>query len=414
MTTFTLIFLITLAAGTGLQLWLSWRQARYVSAHQHQVPQAFAEQITPDQHRKAAHYTLAKLVAERWEILLGVAVLLIWTLGGALQQLDQFWAGITASALWQGTGLILSVSLISSLLALPLAIWQTFGTETQFGFNKSSPLQFAKDQGLELVLSLVIGLPLVLLLLSLMISAGSLWWFWAWFGLMGFMLLINWAFPIWIAPLFNTFKPLPAGSLHTRLEALLARCGFASDGIFVMDGSKRSAHGNAYFTGFGKHKRIVFYDTLLDGLNEDQIEAVLAHELGHFRCHHIRKRLVAMALFSLAGLALLGWLAEQSWFYTGLGVHQDSPALALMLFFLLMPVFTVFFSPLLSRSSRQHEFEADRFAAEQASAQALISGLVAMYRDNASTLTPDPWYSAFHHSHPPAPERIAHLQAVST
>ncbi len=414
MTTFTLIFLITLAAGTGLQLWLSWRQARYVTARQHQVPHAFAEHITPAQHLKAAHYTLTRLVSERCEILLSVGLLLAWTLGGLLQQLDQFWAGITSSALWQGTGLILSVTLISSLLALPLAIWQTFGIEAKFGFNHSNPLQFAKDQVLELVLSLVIGLPLILLILSLMTSAGSLWWLWAWFGLMGFMLLINWAFPIWIAPLFNTFRPLQADGLRTRLEALLTRCGFASDGIFVMDGSKRSAHGNAYFTGFGKHKRIVFYDTLLDGLSADQIEAVLAHELGHFKCHHIRKRLVAMALFSLAGLALLGWLAEQAWFYTGLGVSHASPALALILFFLMMPVFTVFFSPLMSRSSRKHEFEADRFAAEQTNAQALITGLVAMYRDNASTLTPDPWYSAFHHSHPPASVRIAHLQAVAT
>ncbi|MEL6710401.1 MAG: M48 family metallopeptidase [Pseudomonadota bacterium] len=414
MATFTLIFCITLAAGTGLQLWLSWRQGRHVAAHQHQVPQAFAEHITLDQHQKAARYTLAKLVSERWEILLGAGLLLVWTLGGLLQSLDQFWAGITSSALWQGTGLILSVTLIGSLLALPLAIWQTFGTETTFGFNNSTPLQFAKDQALELVLSLVIGLPLILLILSLMTSAGSLWWLWAWFGMMGFMLLINWAFPIWIAPLFNTFKPLQAESLRTRLETLLARCGFASDGIFVMDGSKRSAHGNAYFTGFGKHKRIVFYDTLLDGLSEDQVEAVLAHELGHFKCHHIRKRLVAMALFSLAGLALLGWLADQTWFYTGLGVDQASPALALILFFLMMPVFTIFFSPLMSRSSRKHEFEADQFAAEQTNAQALIDGLVAMYRDNASTLTPDPWYSAFHHSHPPAPVRIAHLQNLAT
>ena len=330
-----------------------------------------------------------------------------------LQQLDQLWTGIISSPLWQGAGLILSVTLISSLLSLPLAIWQTFGTEAKFGFNNSSPLQFAKDQALELALSLVIGLPLILLILSLMISAGNLWWLWAWFGLMGFMLLINWAFPIWIAPLFNTFKPLQADSLRNRLETLLTRCGFASDGIFVMDGSKRSTHGNAYFTGFGKHKRIVFYDTLLDGLSEDQIEAVLAHELGHFKCHHIRKRLIAMALFSLAGLALLGWLAEQTWFYTGLGINHSSPALALILFFLMMPVFTIFFSPLMSHSSRKHEFEADRFAARQTSAQALIAGLVAMYRDNASTLTPDPWYSAFHHSHPPAPMRIAHLQTLT-
>ena len=412
MITFSYIFLATLALGTVLQLWLTFRQARHVSEHQHQVPEAFAQHINLADHRKAADYTLAKLVLERWDIVFGVLLLLVWTFGGWLQELNLIWAGLTSSTFWQGTGLIVSILLIGSVLNIPMAIWGTFGVETRFGFNKSSPVQFAKDQGLELILSIVIGLPLIMLILSLMESAGAVWWIWAWFGWMGFTLFFTWAFPTWIAPLFNKFTPLSEGDLRNRLEALLTRCGFTSDGIFVMDGSKRSAHGNAYFTGFGKNKRIVFFDTLLDGLADDQVEAVLAHELGHFKRKHIQKRLLSMAAFSLAGLALLGWLAEQSWFYTGLGVTDQSPALALLLFMLMMPVFTVFFSPLMALSSRKHEFEADAFAAEQTDPQALITGLVAMYRDNASSLTPDPWYSAFHDSHPPAPVRIAHLQAL--
>ena len=412
MVTFSYIFLIALVLGTLLQLWLTWRQEKHVTQHQERVPEAFADQIDLPTHRKAARYTQAKLVLERWEIILGAVLLLGWTFGGGLQYLDQLWASWFTAPLWQGTGVILSVLLISTLLGLPTAIWQTFGVESRFGFNKSSPIQFAKDQALELVLSLVISTPLILLVLSLMQSAGSGWWLWAWGGWMGFTLLITWAFPIWIAPLFNKFKPLPTGELRTRLETLLTRCGFSSDGIFVMDGSKRSAHGNAYFTGFGKNKRIVFFDTLLDGLKNDQVEAVLAHELGHFKCQHIQKRLAAMALFSLAGLAVLGWLTEQTWFFNGLGVTHGSPALALLLFLLMMPVFTVFFSPLMALSSRKHEFEADAFAAQQTSAQSLINGLVAMYRDNASTLTPDPWYSTFHDSHPPAPLRIARLQSI--
>jgi STE24 endopeptidase len=413
MSTFSYFFLAALAIGTILQLWLTYRQSRHVSQHQHQVPIAFDGHISLAEHRKAASYTLAKLVLERWEIVLGVALLLLWTYGGWLQALNLIWASLTSSSLWQGTGLIVSILIISSLISLPMAIWTTFGVETRFGFNKSSPAQFAKDQGLELVLSIAIGLPLIMLILSLMESAGPGWWLWAWVGWMGFTLFFTWAFPTWIAPLFNKFTPLAEGDLRTRLETLLTHCGFTSDGIFVMDGSKRSAHGNAYFTGFGKNKRIVFFDTLLEGLQDEHVEAVLAHELGHFKRKHIQKRLITMAVFSLAGLALLGWLADQTWFYTSLGVTEPSPALALILFMLMMPVFTVFFSPLMSLSSRKHEFEADDFAAEQTNPQALIAGLVAMYRDNASSLTPDPWYSAFHDSHPPAPVRIAHLQTLA-
>jgi STE24 endopeptidase len=411
MENFTLIFLVVLAVGTLLQLWLAGRQAAYVIANRNQVPEAFAEKIALEDHQKAASYTLAKLGVERWELVISTALLLVWTLGGLLNYLNDFWLQFELSSLWQGTALILSVMLISTLFSLPLSIWQTFSIESRFGFNNNTPKQFAKDKLLELVISIALGLPLVLTVLWLMQSAGDYWWAWAWLVWMGFTLFITWAFPTWIAPLFNKFEPLDQGGLRSRLENLLQRCGFKSNGMFVMDGSKRSAHGNAYFTGFGKNKRIVFFDTLLKGLSEDQIEAVLAHELGHFKRKHVVKMLVGSSVLSLAGLALLGWLAQQAWFYSGLGVEQTSPALALLLFMLMMPVFMVFFSPLSSMLSRKHEFEADDYAAEQTHAQALIDGLVNMYRDNASTLTPDPLYSAFHHSHPPAPVRIAHLQA---
>ena len=411
METFTLVFLIALAAGTLLQLWLAGRQAAHVLANKHAVPDAFAGRISLEQHQTAASYTLARLGIERLRLVIGPLVLLIWTLGGMLSLLDAAWLSLQLSPLWQGTGLILSVLLIDMLIDLPLQIRSTFGVESRFGFNRSTPARFAKDKALELLLALLLGVPLLLAILWLMDSAGDYWWAWAWLVWMGFTLLISWAFPTWIAPLFNKFEPLADGELRARLEALLSRCGFRSNGMFVMDGSKRSAHGNAYFTGFGRNKRIVFFDTLLDGLKEEQVEAVLAHELGHFKRRHILKLLLTSAVLSLLGLALLGWLSQQTWFYSGLGVDRQSDALALMLFILMMPVFSVFFSPLMSAFSRRHEFEADDFAAEQTDAQALIDGLVAMYRDNASTLTPDPLYSAFHHSHPPAPVRIAHLSS---
>ena len=409
-----MIFLVVLAAGTLLQLWLTSRQAAHVIAHRGAVPPAFAESISLQDHQKAASYTLARLGIDRWKLVLGPTVLLVWTLGGLLAWLDRAWLELSLPPLWQGAALIISVLLIDMLVDLPLEVRSTFGVEARFGFNRSTPVRFVKDKMIELVLSISMGLPLLLVILWLMESAGSLWWAWAWVVWMGFTLLITWAFPTWIAPMFNKFEPLDRGELRTRLEKLLERCGFRSNGMFVMDGSKRSAHGNAYFTGFGENKRIVFFDTLLEGLNAEQVEAVLAHELGHYKRRHILKMLITSAIISLAGLALLGWLSQQAWFFSGLGVNRESDALALILFILMMPVFTVFFSPVLSAFSRKHEFEADDFAAEQTNAQALIEGLVSMYRDNASTLTPDPLYSAFHHSHPPAPERIAHLASKMT
>lgn len=414
MQTFTLIFILVLFAGTALQLWLNIRQARYVGVHRTSVPQAFNARISLAEHQTAADYTRARLGIERWKLLLGSVVLLVWTLGGLLGWLDGLWLQWGLSPLWQGALLILSVLLIDMLVDLPVELHSTFGVETRFGFNRSTAAQFAKDKALELGLSIALGLPLLLAMLWLMAGAGELWWAWAWLVWMGFTLLITWAFPTWLAPLFNKFTPLDKGDLRSRLENLLERCGFQSNGMFVMDGSKRSAHGNAYFTGFGKNKRIVFFDTLLEGLSDTQVEAVLAHELGHFKRKHILKMLLTNAAMSLAGLALLGWLAQQPWFYSGLGVERQSDALALILFILMMPVFTVFFSPLMSAFSRKHEFEADAFAAEQTNAQDLIDGLVNMYRDNASTLTPDPLYSAFYHSHPPASERIAHLASKLT
>jgi len=409
METFTSLFLLALVTGTLLQLWLTGRQSAHVIANRESVPAAFRGRISLQAHQKAAAYTLAKLGIERWRLATGPAVLLIWTLGGLLAWLDAAWLTLELPPLWQGALLVLSVLLIDMLIDLPLELWHTFGVETRFGFNRNTPARFAKDKLLGLGLAVLLGLPLLLAILWLMDGAGAYWWFWAWLVWMGFTLFVTWAFPTWIAPLFNRFEPLDQGTLRSRLEALLSRCGFKSNGMFVMDGSKRSAHGNAYFTGFGRNKRIVFFDTLLEGLDEEQIEAVLAHELGHFKRRHIVKMLLVSAGFSLAGLALLGWLSQQDWFYTGLGVERHSDALALVLFMLMMPVFTVFFAPLLAAFSRRHEFEADAFAAEQTNPQALIDGLVNMYRDNASTLTPDPLYSAFHDSHPPAPVRIAHL-----
>ena len=409
MHTFTLLFVIAALCGFALQLWLALRQATHISTHADQVPAAFTDSVPLTDHKKAADYSLAQLRVERWDLVISMLVLFAWTLGGGLNLLDEFLLGLGLDDLWQGVALIIGMVLIGTLIELPLSIWRTFGIETEFGFNRNTPAGFVKDKFLALLLTLVLGIPLIAVILWLMTSAGNLWWLWAWAVWMGFSLFVTWAYPIWIAPLFNKFEPLENATLRDRLESLLARCGFRSNGMFVMDGSRRSSHGNAYFTGFGTNKRIVFFDTLLKGLDDNEVEAVLAHELGHFKRRHITKGLVLSAIMALAGLALLGWLSQQTWFYSGLGADRIAPALALVLFMLVLPVFTLFVSPLMSRLSRRHEFEADDFAAEQTDARHLISGLVKMYRDNASTLTPDPVYSAFYHSHPPAAVRIAHL-----
>ena len=412
MTGFTLLFLLALISGLALEYWLIWRQSSYVKRHRQKVPDAFARKISLAEHQKAADYTLAKLSIEKIGMSVSALLLLIWTLGGGLDTLDRAWQATGWPMLWQGVGLIISLLLIGAILDLPISLWRTFGVEAKFGFNRTTGKRFVTDLLLQLGLMLLIGLPLVTLVLWLMEKAGGYWWFWVWLVWMSFILVISWAYPVIIAPMFNKFEPLQDDSLRDRLVALLERCGFSSDGMYVMDGSRRSAHGNAYFTGFGRNKRIVFFDTLLSGLASQEVEAVLAHELGHFKHKHVLKMMFATAVLSLLGLGLLGWLMSQPWFFTGLGVSRQTPALGLILFLLVIPVFTIFLTPVMSALSRRHEFQADAYAAANSSGSALINGLVKMYKDNASTLTPDPLYSAFHHSHPPASVRIAHLSSI--
>ncbi|MFZ1342657.1 M48 family metallopeptidase [Thiothrix eikelboomii] len=410
MQSFTLIFLVFLFASTVVQIWLSLRQKQAVQSHRSAVPAAFVDKVSLAEHQKAADYTLAKGRFGRLQIILGVLVLLAWTLGGGLDWLDQAWRSLGWGALWTGTAVILSMTLISSLIDLPSSLYSTFVLEERFGFNKTTFKTFLVDLLKGSALGLVIGVPLILFVLWLMESAGSAWWLYAWAGLTIFSLVMTWAYPKFIAPLFNKFQPLEEGEVASRIHALLERTGFNSQGVFVMDGSRRSAHGNAYFTGFGKNKRIVFFDTLLKHLTPSQIEAVLAHELGHFKRKHIVKGMVLSVLMTLIGFGVLAWLMREPWFYSSLGISEPSTYMALILFMIVSPVFTFFISPILARLSRKHEFEADEFAAQQSSATELIAALVGLYRENASTLTPDPLHSAFYDSHPPAAIRIAHLQ----
>lgn len=413
MQTFTTLFLVVLFAATLVQLYLSLRQQQHVSQHRDAVPAAFAGTISLAEHQKAADYTLAKGTVGRIDIVLSLVILLAWTLGGGLEWLDQQWRSLGWNELYTGTAVLMSLMLIGSLLDLPLSLYRTFVLEARFGFNKTTPATFIADLLKGAALMVVLGVPLIMLVLWLMASAGDYWWLYAWLALTAFSLLMTWAYPQFIAPLFNRFTPLPDGEVAERIHALLARTGFNSKGVFVMDGSRRSAHGNAYFTGFGKNKRIVFFDTLLEHLTPAQVEAVLAHELGHFKRKHIVKGMVLSMLLTLSGFALLAWLMQQDWFYSALGVSQPSTYMALVLFMLVSPAFTFFITPLMAWWSRRHEFEADAFAAEQSSSAELIAALVGLYRENASTLTPDPLHSAFYDSHPPAAIRIAHLQQQS-
>ncbi|CAK0769714.1 STE24 endopeptidase [Gammaproteobacteria bacterium] len=408
---FTLIFLTLLGLGTGFQYWLLWRQYHHVGACRDTVPGAFAEQVTPDEHRKAADYTRARLFPGAVGLAIEVVMVSLWTVGGGLEALDQLWLKGAFSPLVAGLGLLTSLAFVGGLVDLPLSLWRIFGIEARFGFNRTTLARFLIDLCLESVVFLILMLPLMAALLWLMARAGPLWWLAAWALWMAFMLLVSWLFPTLIAPLFNRFDPLPAGELRQRIEALLVRCGFSSRGIFVMDGSRRSGHGNAYFTGLGRAKRIVFFDTLMSALAPAELEAVLAHELGHFHHRHVQRRILGIALASLIGLAMLGWLAAQSWFFTALGVSRVSDALAVALFLLVVPVFTLWFQPLMAYWSRRQEFQADAFAVRHSDGPALIRALVRLYRDNANTLTPDPLYSACHDSHPPASIRISHLFA---
>jgi STE24 endopeptidase len=415
-TTLSLVFCAAVLASLLVQFWLATRQMRHVAQHREEVPSAFASTVSAQAHRKAADYALAKGRFGLLQQALGPAVLMGWTLLGGLDALNA-WVVDTAlpptGHLGYQIALVAAFALISGLIELPADWYATFHIEQRFGFNRMTPRMWVMDQLKGSAVGAAIGLPLIALVLWLMGAAGAAWWLWAWAAWMGFNLLLLVIYPTWIAPLFNTFTPLTDASLAQRVQALMQRCGFAAKGLFVMDGSRRSAHANAYFTGLGSSKRVVFYDTLLSRLSADEVEAVLAHELGPFKHRHVLKRIVAMFGLSLAGLALLGWLSAQQFFYVGLGVQPNlgvpNDALALLLFMLALPSFTFFLSPLMARSSRKHEFQADAYACQQADGRALASALLKLHEDNAATLTPDPLYVRFYYSHPPALERLAAL-----
>ena len=417
----SLLFATAVALQWLLRVWLVSRQVRHVATHRDAVPPAFAHRISLSAHQKAADYTLAKARVSLIDITLSAAVLLCWTLLGGLDWLNRWLLEFISPDLWQQLALLASFAVISALIELPLSLYQTFRLEQRFGFNQMTPGLWLADLLKSTLVGAIIGLPLAALILWLMGSTGPLWWLWAWGAWTAFNLLLMWIFPSFIAPLFNKFEPLADESLKSRVTRLMERCGFAAKGLFVMDGSRRSAHANAYFTGFGNSKRVVFFDTLLRQLSPGEVEAVLAHELGHFKHKHISKRMVLMFGVSLLGFALLGWLSQQLWFYTGLGVSvllgpnidvaADNNALALLLFMLAVPVFSFFVTPLMSAMSRRDEFEADAYAMQQADGAQLASALLKLYEDNASTLTPDPWYVSFYYSHPPAVDRLARMPA---
>jgi len=410
----TALFVLAVTLGAVLELWLLQRQRVTVARHRNAVPAPFADSISPAQHAKAADYTIAKVYAGRIGTVIDVLVLLGLTLGGGLATLDRWWRHTHLMQPWLGLAVIASVALLLQLIGLPLSLWRTFGIEARFGFNRTTPALYLADLAKSTALAVLLGGPLLLATLWLMQRAGQGWWLWA-FGLwLGMMLLMAWAWPAFIAPLFNRFAPLGDESLKARIEALLTRCGFASKGVFVVDSSRRSSHGNAYFTGIGRNKRIVFFDTLLERLQAPEVEAVLAHELGHFRLKHVRQRLLLSMATTFAGLALLGWLAARPEFYRALGVPEPSTHAALLLFMLVVPAFMFFVTPLGALWSRRHEFEADAFATRYASAAELATALVKLQRDNASTLTPDPVYAAFYYSHPPPLSRILRLRAQGT
>ena len=415
--TFTFLFILGLVLSVGTRYYLAGRHIRHIAEHRHQVPADFASKISLPEHHKAADYTMAKLRLGLFEIALSAAILIGFTLLGGLQYVHDLTLELLGPGTLQQISLLISISLITGIIDLPFSWYRQFTIEEKFGFNRMTPTLFFTDLIKGVLLGLAIGLPLLWVVLTLMAEAGEYWWVWTWFVWVGFNALMLWLFPTFIAPLFNKFKPLEDSPLKERIENLLKRCDFTSQGLFIMDGSKRSAHGNAYFTGMGKAKRIVFFDTLIERLNPEEIEAVLAHELGHFKRQHIRKRLIQSFALSFLVLGLLGWISTKAWFYLSLGVTPDlngyNAGLALALFSLVMPVFGFFLTPINSMGSRKHEYEADTFAAEKSSAKDLISALAKLYQDNAATLTPDPLYSKFYDSHPPAPLRIAHLQKLA-
>ena len=417
----TLAFAAALVLGLLLKFWLASRQMRHVAHHRSSLPPAFAERIALAAHQKAADYPIIKTRFGMLEMALGAAVLLGWTVLGGLDALNQWLLSVLGPGMLQQLALLAVFALISGLIDLPATLYQTFVIEQRFGFNQMTWRLWLADLLKSTLVGALLGLPIAAMILWLMGAAGPLWWLWSWALWMGFNLLLMVVFPTFIAPLFNKFQPLQDEALKARVMALMQRCGFSAKGLFVMDGSRRSAHANAYFTGFGAAKRVVFYDTLLRQLTPSEVEAVLAHELGHFKHRHILKRMALLFALSLAGFALLGWLATQAWFYTGLGVRPSlsvlvsnvpatpNDALALLLFLLVVPVFTVFLAPLFAQLSRRDEFQADAYAMAQTSGADLASALLKLYEDNASTLTPDPVYVKFYYSHPPASERLARM-----
>jgi len=407
---FAILFIAALLLGGALRLWLAARHAGHVAAHRGAVPAQFADVISLEAHQKAADYTGAKTRFSMTGIVLEILVALALTFGGGLQALHDLTAAWFEPGIVRGQALIAAVAVVMMLADLPLGLYRTFVIEERFGFNKMTPKLYWIDFAKGLLLSAALGLPLVAAVLWLMDQMGSFWWFYAWLTWMGFNIIMLAVYPTWIAPLFNKFSPLTDAAMKERVERLLDRCGFKVKGLMVMDGSRRSSHGNAYFTGFGKTKRIVFFDTLLSRLEPPEVEAVLAHELGHFKLKHVIKRIAWLFAMSLGFLWLLGAVLEARWFYTALGVDSPSTAMALVLFSIVVPAFTFFVQPLSARVSRRHEYEADAFAATHTPAADLISALVKLYKDNASTLTPDPLHSAFYDSHPPAMLRIARLQ----
>ena len=409
---FTFIFLFAILTSVLALLWLNFRQDKAIKISFNEVPEDFKDTITLEDHQKAGRYTQAKLLANHFEIIFSTIVLLIWTLGGAMNWLDVFWQERIADPIWLGTVFILSIMLIASLIDLPFSIYRNFILEERFGFNRMTIKTFTGDLFKELALTLALGTPLVYAIIYLMNmnAIGDYWWVYVWVILSLFTITMMWIYPTFIAPIFNKFKPLENNSLRNRIDSLLERTGFGSDGIFVMDGSKRSSHGNAYFTGIGRNKRIVFFDTLLKGMEDEEIESILAHELGHFHHKHVRQRIVSSFIFSLLSLALLGYLIKQGWFFHGLGISEPSSHTALVLFSLTLPVFIFFITPISNLIYRKHEFQADAFAASHTDAKDLISSLTKLYRENSSTLSPDKYYSAFHDSHPSAILRIARLQ----
>ncbi len=414
----TLLFTVALVLSLLIKFWLSARQIRHVASHRETVPAAFTQTISFSAHQKAADYTIAKARLSLLEMALGAAVLLGWTLLGGLSALNETVAQWLGQGMGQQLALLGAFVVIGGLIDLPLSWYQTFVLEQRFGFNKMTLKLWLADLAKSSLIGALIGLPIAALILWMMAATGSLWWLWAWLFWMGFNLLLLVIYPTLIAPLFNKFAPLEDAALKARVTSLMQRCGFSAKGLFVMDGSKRSAHANAYFTGFGAAKRVVFYDTLLSKLSASEVDAVLAHELGHFKHKHIIKRIVSMFAMSLAGFALLGYLAQQHWFYSGLGVQANlmaaNDALALLLFMLVMPVFSFFIAPLFAQLSRKHEFEADAYAVKQTSAQDLSTALLKLYEDNASTLTPDPLYVSFYYSHPGASERLSRMHGLTS